>query len=177
MTDDENAVDEDSDDDGGDAVQHVQHDAEERSCLRAGVLGDVDRDQDRDRYGHDRRDPDHDRAPDQRVGDPARLAEQRRGLGQEVEVELAEALVEDGAEHEREDEDGDERAEERDHRGELLDPAAATEVVRRRGDVVRVVDLGHAHPVDILRAFWNLFTIIWADTFVTSEITSRIAPR
>ncbi len=70
-----------------------------------------------------------------------------------------------------------ERAEERDHRDELLDPAAATEVVRRRGDVVRVVDLGRAHPVDILRAFWNLFTIIWADTFVTSEITSRIAPR
>ena len=69
--------------------------------------------------------------PIQRVCDPARLAEQRRGLGQEVEVELAEALVEDGAEHEREDEDGDERAEERDHRHELLDPAAATEVVRR----------------------------------------------
>ena len=47
----------------------------------------------------------------------------------------------------------------------------------RDGDVVRVDDLGGAHPVDILRAFWNLFTITWAETFVISEITSRIAPR
>ena len=53
----------------------------------------------------------------------------------------------------------------------------ATETVRLRRDVVRVGDLGGAHPVDILRAFWNLFTITWADTFVTSEITIRIAPR
>ena len=73
--------------------------------------------------------------------------------------------------------DGEERAQERQHRHELLDPAAAAEVVRRGRDVVRIGDLGGAHPVDILRAFWNLFTISWAETFVTSEITSRIAPR
>ena len=47
----------------------------------------------------------------------------------------------------------------------------------RDRDVVGIDDLGSAHPVDILRAFWNLFTISWADTFVISEITSRIAPR
>ena len=55
--------------------------------------------------------------------------------------------------------------------------ATAAEVVRARRDVVRIDDLGGAHPVDILRAFWNLFTTSWADTFVISEITSRIAPR
>ena len=37
-----------------------------------------------------------------------------------VEVELAEALEEDRAEHEREDEDGEERAQEREHANELL---------------------------------------------------------
>ena len=55
-----------------------------------------------------------------------------RGLGEEVEVELAQPLDEDGAEHEGEDEDGEERAQQREHRDELLGQPAPAEVVRPR---------------------------------------------
>ena len=85
---------------------------------------------------------------------------------------------EDGAEHEGED--GGRRTSalsSATHRDELLGQPAPAEVVRPHGDVVGIDELRGAHPVDILRAFWNLFTISWADTFVISEITSRIAPR
>ena len=116
-------------------------------------------------------------AADEGIRDAALLAEERGGLGEEVQIELAQPLDEDGAEHEGEQEDGEERAQQRDDRDELLGQPTTAEVVRARRDVVGIDDLGSAHPVDILRAFWNLFTISWADTFVISEITSRIAPR
>ena len=121
--------------------------------------------------------PDDQGAPEQRIRDAALLAEERRGLGEELHVDLAEPLEEDRPQHERQQHDGEDGAEDRDQRDELLGPATATEVVRAGGDVVRVGDLGGAHPVDILRAFWNLFTITCADTFVTREMTRRIAPR
>ena len=179
VADDEQAVDEDADDDRRDAVEDVQHDAEERRGLRAGVLGDVDRDEDRDRNGHDRSPCPTIRAlPTRASAMPPCLAEERGRLGEEAEADLADPLEEDGAEHEREDRDRKEGAQDRKH------ARRASRIRRRRprlferdGDVVRIGDLGGAHPVDILRAFWNLFTITWAETFVTSEITIRIAPR
>ena len=121
---------------------------------------------------------DDDGAADQCVGDAALLAEERRRLREEVQVEGAETLDEDGAEHEREDEDGEERRSAARAPRRASGPAPAAEAVRVRAVMsYGSVSSCRAHPVDILRAFWNLFTIICADTFVISEITSRIAPR
>ena len=106
---------------------------------------------------------------------PALLAEERPRLREEVELELAQAVVEDRAQHEREDSDGHERGEDADSRERLLDAAAPAEVVRRRRHVVAIACVDDAHAA--LRCFSNRRTISCASTFVTSEMTIRIAAR
>jgi hypothetical protein len=175
--DDEQAVDEDADDDRRHTVENIQHDAEERGGFGPRVLRDVDGNENRDRNGQKHRHADDQGTPDQSVGDATLLAEEGGGPGEEGDVELADPLEENRSEHEPEQCYGEQCAENGRERDELFRAPSARKIVRSGGDVIRVGDLGGAHPVDILRAFWNLFTITCAATFETSEITIKIAPR
>ena len=82
----------------GHAVEDVQCNAEERRGFWAGVLGDIDRDENGRRHGHQRRHADDERAADQGIRNSTLLAEERRGLREERRVELAEPLEQHGPE-------------------------------------------------------------------------------
>ena len=106
---------------------------------------------------------------------PPACAEERPWLGEEVEAQLAEAPVDHRPEHEREDADRQHGARNGKSRGNLLGDPAAAEVARADRDVVPVA--GNARHQYALRDRSNRVTITCATTFVTREMTIRIAPR
>ncbi len=174
MPDDEDPEDEDADDDRGDAVEDVEHEPQERCDPRPRVLRHVDRHQHCDRDGDRDADRDDQRAPDERIRNPTRLAEERPGLREEVPVELAAALDHDRAEHESQHRDRQSRREHREGAEEPLLVLAPRKVARRDGQIEAGPDLVAHTP---LRCFSNRRTTTWAATFVTSEMTMRIAAR
>ena len=120
--------------------------------------------------------PDDQRRSDESVGDAALLSEERPRLREEVEAELAEALVHERSEHDGEDPAGEERGEEGEDAEDLLRDPAAPEPVRADGDVVRV-DRRRRDAHTALLARSKRTTTNCATTFVTSEMTMRIAAR
>ena len=99
-----------------------------------------------------------------------------RGSVKKLQVERVEALEEHGAEHEREDRDGDEGGQDGEEAEELLGQAPPGQAVRAGRDVELVAGLRRgrgAHTA--LRCFSNRRTMNCAATFVTSEMTIRIA--
>ena len=103
-----------------------------------------------------------------------------RGSVKKLKSSWLRPLYEHRPQHEREHPD-------REHRGpdgcaaeRLLDQPAPPQAVRGDRDVVflaRLVDRGRGRGHRALRVRSNLFTISWAATLVTSEITIRIAAR
>ena len=106
----EQAEDEDPDHDRRDAVDHVERKPDDRRQPARRELGHVDRDQDSARKRHRRRQGNEDRAADEGVCEaPAGLAVRDRRLRQKIEVDRPGTPLGNGADHEREHTDREER--------------------------------------------------------------------
>ena len=127
--------DEDPDHDRGEAVEDVEPELDLVRDARSGELAHVERDQDADRKRHRGCDQQEEERADECRGDaPARLAEDRGALDEEVPVERVERPHEYGADEDRAEGDGDERRQYRAPFGDAVDteppPRAATRLQR-----------------------------------------------
>ena len=172
---DEQAEDEDRDHDRGQAVHQVDHDLDSGTELRRGELVREDRDQHADRHGDQGGDADQDRGADDQRRDPAaRLAEERQVLGQEADRKLRGAPLRDRPDDDPEHRHGDERGEQREQLGQPVHQPSPPGSAAAAPEIDRRLQRGHQSPPvrSTLRR-----TTSWARKFVTSPITSRIAPR
>ena len=135
MADHEQAVDEDADHDRRDAVEDVEGEADAVPDGTRSELVDVDRDEDANRQGHQRGEPDDHEAAGERIGEAFGGGMEciwilSLALRQQVEIELTRPAFRYRPDDDAEDRDGDRGGQQRERlHASVDDPASPQPVV------------------------------------------------